>query len=434
MPGCISARRSAPAPFVIAALIALAGWVAPPAMAGSLAVTTQPGRSLASRVTVEPWPEVVVRLWGFARGREPEFRAGVTSPVLIAGPLLLAGLYADLASSGAAATISDRHWSPGRIAVDGGLMPTARNGAVFIAIPGIEAFIWTARDVATVGALVRADRRVSGVRVFAEGLGAMSRVRETGIDDPLDRSWSSDLAHDRVVSHALAKLAFISPSVRFAAMAAASLPERTMPGVFSQVSLQARPLVQLRLNASAKLATPDYRDARGRRPSDAAGYGLAVRYDGAVLGAAVEYEQACTRPDLVYPGVIPAFESLEQSVSRYSGRLSVRPAPGRWLPLAGADAAFEPGNGGWRVRLHARVTPLPLLELQPSLAFSSQRNGEYRIRTTVLCDGPSLERIGPDSQLGATVTVSGTIAPVFGSVDPRWSPDIAVEVSLRVGR
>ncbi len=365
----------------------------------SLLVVVRPGHEISMRVASEPFEDLRLLLTARARHTGQAIRVGFVSPWFLAGPLTLAGSYADLQNPMGVTAGSDRGFAPGRVSLDGSLVPVSRAGVVIRPVPWAQAFAWRT-DTLTIGAAVRGAVEFGGTSARLELVGTSSRPFPFDEPDPRDRRWFDVREPSQSVAHAMGRLVASGRSLRLSLGATASLPRLTMPGVLVASAAEFRPTRRWTLSGAAALATPDFVDPRGRRPNDSGRWSAAVSYDGSRFGAAAGHERGYTAPDGAYPAV-GFTPSLVLERSRLSSRVSAQPVPsGPGLRSVAAEGRYDALTRDWRLRAQCRlVGPGERVELLPAMTVRSDRTVVSRLRSVGTIDGAIMDRLVPGASL-----------------------------------
>ena len=377
----------------------------------SLVITTQPGREIAARIITQPLPDVRLSLNARSRHTTGQtIRLGVAMPGVVAGPVTLAGAYAELANPMTGTAAGDRWFVPGRITVDTSLVPSSRIGAAVGRIPWADGFAWYVSDTLTVGATLRALVDRERYRVHGELLSAFSYpVPAPDEGDPGDRSWFADAVVAEPIAHALVRSVGSAGPVRIGIGSMASVPRLTMPGMLVRSAGDFRS-GRWRLAGAGAMTTPGFQDTRGRRPGDQARWGVSLRYGGLRLSAAVEHDRSYTGSNDAYRavGFVPGALSLHRgrSAARVTARPSVR---GAGVRSVGADGHLDLDRSAWRLRAHARIVlPGERVELAPSVTWRSDRLADFRLRSVAVVDGRLMDRFVPGSSLRVSLIMEYT--------------------------
>ncbi|MFP4114460.1 MAG: hypothetical protein ACLFUA_08820, partial [Spirochaetales bacterium] len=319
----------------------------PDAWARSFTVRIVPGRDSLVRLALDAESDARVVL--AVRSHPPDYSVfpGVRLGWLVAGPLLIHGMLAELANPGGGGPASPRWYEPARVTLDGGLEPTTRLGASVEAVPWATLFAWHAGDTTTMGAGVSAAGDGERLSAFVETVGSWSiptEVAGTGIvaigsafgssaatHDPRDEEWFAAERHEDA-AHLLARFALgwhplgrpAGLETRLAAAACVSVPGTSMPGISLRGSLGCTAFRDLDVSALLTIVSPDFRDLAAETATDAAFLATRVGWDGDRFAAAVEgewrYEHASgVQRAIGIPGEWPALRERA-----FRGRLAVR--------------------------------------------------------------------------------------------------------------
>lgn len=365
----------------------------------SILVVVRPGHEIVLRITSEPFDDLRLLLTSRARRSGHEMRFGLATPWFLAGPLTLAGSYADLQNPMGVTAGSDRWFVPARASLDGSLVPASRAGVVIRPVPWAQAFVWRT-DTLTIGAAVRGTAERAGASAHVELIGSSSRPVSPADVDPRDRRWFEGRESSEPVAHAMGRLVASTRPVRLSLGATASLPRLMMPGVLLASAAEFRPTRRWTLAAAASLASPDFVDPRGRRPRDAGQLSAALSYDGPGFSAATGHERAYVAPDGAYLAVGFA-PSLDLDRSRFSSRVSVRPVQsGPGLRSVGVEGSYDALTRDWRLRAQCRlVAPGEIIELLPATTVRSDQTVVARLRAVGKLEGVVMDRLVPGASL-----------------------------------
>ncbi len=375
----------------------------------SLVINAQPGEEIIVRVITERHPGVRLSMNARARGTDQTIRLGISAPGLAAGPVTLAGSYADLANPMTGTSAGDRWYVPGRITVDTTLVPASRIGVFVTPVPRAAAFAWYVLDTLTVGATLNALVDRERFRLHGEITTAYSHpVAEPGEDDPRDGPWFGMRPAEPVVHALVSTVGSVGP-VRVGLGATGSVPRTTMPGLLVRAAADVRPR-RWRFAGAGAMTTPEFQDVRNRRPGDHARWSVSARYAAPRLSAAVEHERTYRGPNDAYAGVGFVPEAWSPRPARSNARIAVRPwVSGPGVRTIGVDGRLDWDLSAWRARVHARVVlPGARVEMTPSVTMRPGGLVDYRVRTASVVAGPVMDRLVPGSSLHATLVLEYT--------------------------
>ncbi len=395
----------------------------------SLLLAVRPGHEIALRIVSEPMEDLRLLLTSRARHSGHSIRVGLATPRLVVGPLSLSGIYAGLENPMGATASSDRWFTPGRIALDGSLVPATRSGVTVRPFPWAEAFAWRT-DTLVIGAALCGTVERGAASAHLQLAGSSSRPLRPEDPDPRDRSWFEDRRPTEPVEHALGRLVVVARPLRLSLGATASLPRLTMPGLLLLSAAELRPARHWTVAAAGALSSPDFTDTRGRRPGDSGRWSASVVYDGHRLGAAVEQDTGYAGTGQAYPRVGFPW-ALEPSRRRLTGRISVRPVrDGSGLRSVAADGRYEGLTHDWQVRLHGRlVGPREIVELHPAATLRSDRSTALRLRAVAHLTGAIMDRLVHGSSLQVSL-----VGEHEGRPDREGKLTSSVEIAFRASR
>lgn len=401
------------------AFLPIVAW--PLGAAESALIVVDPASSVATRVIVRNDRSERAVLTARGGPNAPSARLGVDLSWLVAGPVTLAGAFAELARPASGGPTSPRWYAPASVALDASLVPGARAGVFVRATPTAGAAAWLADDTLTATAAIRLRARA----LFADAAAAVSRpfaLEAPGIaglahraagspaeEDPLDGGWFDGPPRSRRVLHVIARAGAVARYAAGSAAAVASVPNEAQPGLGVRLAARAEPARWLRVSALASLASPDLLDFSGDRVGPPARW-QAEATVGRRLALALGVERAYSAPEATYAAVALMPQRLSTARTDCTVRVSLRPGRARVAgegeqtrdePLVRVRSASvgglvraEPDAPlGWRADIRtALALAAGTVEVEPSLRLDAADGARFRVRTVLrrregLCAG-----------------------------------------------